>query len=79
MIRTVIEVTGEDDYDFERKFRATMSRLGYVEKKDEEYGRFFSDLRHALLDMKIDANKLVDDYRMKLATESLEEREPKAE
>ncbi len=76
MIRTVIEIEGKDEYEFQNNFRTTMSSMGYTEKKDEEYGRFFSDLRHALLDMKLDPNKLVEDYRMKLATESFEARGP---
>lgn len=68
MIRTVIEVSAEDDWKFEREIRATLDKLGYEPKQSAEYGRFLADLRSALHEKGLDANKLVEEYRDKMNT-----------
>lgn len=66
MIRTVIEISAEDDWKFEQQIRTALDKLGYEPKQDADYGRFLADLRSALHNRGLDANKLVEEYRAKL-------------
>lgn len=65
-IRTVIEITGDGEYDFANKMRTTMENLGYVQRRDEAYGRFLADLLSALRDRDLNPHKLVEEHRAKL-------------
>lgn len=65
MIRTLIEVTGENDSEFQRNLHEALHQLGYQPKPDIEHTEFMADLRAALNDRGLLPAALVEEYRAK--------------
>lgn len=63
MIRALIEVAAETQWDFDRDLREALGKLGFEPKRDEEHGRFMAHLHAALNERGIEAWKLVEEYR----------------
>lgn len=69
MIRTLIEVTAENDWDHASQLKATLDKLGYEPKQSEEHGRFMAELMQELRERELDPHKLVEDRRAKREAE----------
>jgi hypothetical protein len=63
MIRTLIEVTADNDWDHRRKLEATLKTLGFEPRPSEDEVRFRSDLYAAILKRGMSAFDLVEEYR----------------
>lgn len=63
MIRTLIEITAENDWDHARNLKATLDKLGYEPKESAESARWRSDLYQALDEKGINVGKLVEEFR----------------
>lgn len=63
MIRTVLEIQGEDKWKFEDNLKAALSQLGFEEKPSEDTIRWRHDLISALKAKGIDPVQLIEEYR----------------
>lgn len=70
MIRTVIEVSGETQWEFEGKLKTTLSALGYA-KRDEGEISFYHHLAEALREINIDPHKLVEERKERIWRETI--------
>lgn len=71
MIRTLIEVTGADEYEFDRNMKAALAKLGYEQRPTEDHTRWMRDLWQAMREKELDPQKLVQDLRAKLMKDGL--------
>lgn len=62
--RLLLEIVGENRYDFEMKLEDALAKLGY-EKRNERID-FWLSLEFALHDMGYNVDVLVNDYRIKM-------------
>lgn len=62
--RLLLEIVGDNEYDFEMKLENALAKLGY-EKRNERID-FWVSLEMALHDMGYDANFLINEYRIKI-------------
>lgn len=69
MIRTVIEVQGEDQWKFEQNLRTVLGQLGFEAKQSEESVTWRCHLFSGLKMKGIDPVKIVEEYREKLQSE----------
>jgi hypothetical protein len=66
MIRTLIEVTGETSWDYQRDLASALDKLGFQPKDDADHVRFMSDLWKALDSRGWVAADLVENYRAQM-------------
>jgi len=71
MIRTLIEVTADTQWDYEKQLTATLDKLGYEPKRSLEQEHYMIDLHQVLRERDLDPHKLVEEYRAKLFSERL--------
>lgn len=65
MIRTVIEVEGKDDYEFDRQLKVALDKLGFEPKKSEEHVAYMRDMWAALEAEKINPHEITKAFRAK--------------
>lgn len=63
MIRTVIEVSSEDDYKHKQELHDVLDRLGFEPKESADNNRWRHDLFEALRQNGIDWVKLTEEFR----------------
>jgi hypothetical protein len=63
MIRTLIEVTGENDWEHKQKLEKTLGLLGFEPKPSEDQVHWRRDLYEALEKRGLDPRKLVEDLQ----------------
>jgi hypothetical protein len=65
MIRTVIEVSADEQWKFDQELKGALDKLGFEPKRDAEYGRWMGELMEALREQGLEPSKLVEDRREK--------------
>jgi hypothetical protein len=65
MIRTLIEVTGEDSWNHNRDLKAALDKLGFEPKRDADHAVFMDDLWQELAERGLDPRELVESQRQK--------------
>jgi hypothetical protein len=63
MIRTLIEVSHENEWQHKRQLEETLAGLGFVPRPSEDHIRWTDDLHRALDAKGIDVRALVEEYR----------------
>jgi S-adenosylmethionine synthetase len=66
MVRTVIEISAETEWDHDRQLRSALDNIGYEQKRSEEYGRNMADLFAELRERGLDPEKIIEERRERL-------------
>lgn len=66
MIRTVIEVQGESEREFDSRLTAALDRIGFEPKRSASDGAYMAMLHAALKRKGLDPQKLVEEYKLNL-------------
>lgn len=65
MIRTLIEISAESDWEHASQLKATLDKLGYEPKASADHGRFMADLMSELHERGLNPVEMVEGRRAK--------------